>query len=279
MSSFYDINADKSILFYTSEHRIITRNKIKDQFSRPVVLCTDYACSLTDTIYNGTIYYAYQNEQKQIIVKSITEQHPIFSVDSQVADGYYHPILIVFAKQLLLFYIAKSAIDNSYAIKCRNIFSDETSIVFPEQYALLPNLSILTTQDSLILHISNDFTNSIFQLTSEWQLQILKTQIAFQQDIQEEHQNELQSLSKKHNEELAQLRDTYKTLTDQYSLLQHNFSQQSQNFDHSKNQIQELQTMLESAKTQYNELMNVANQYRNEAIKWRSKYASKKPAD
>lgn len=254
MEHIYSTEQNRKLLLYYLSSQLHLRTMNDGVISRPAILCNDYLRDLTSTIYNGTIYYAYINTEHSILVRSITEQNPLFKIDHVDSIEYFQPQILVFQKQLLLFYIIQNPLDHSYSVKCVFPFRNDISFTIPDSFPLLPKLKVFAAEDYVFINICGDFFHKILQMDKEYQCQTLGNRQDFTEEQNESYQQEIERLEQ--------------TIEEQTSVIQ----QRDEQLEEKENALRNRDAMIESAKRQYNELMDVANQYRDEAIKWRSKF-------
>lgn len=254
MEHIYSTEQNRKLLLYHLNSQIHLRTMSSNTISRPSVLCNDFSRDLTSTIYNGTIYYAYVNTSHSILVKSITEPNTLCKLENMESLEYFQPQILVFNKQLLLFYTIQNPVDNSYSVKCIFPFQNDISFTIPDSFPLLPKLMVFPADDYVFINIYNDFYHKILQMDTRYQCHTLGSR----QDFAEEQSEDLRQKIKQLEQQIEK----------QNSVIE----QQDAFLSEKENALRNQSTMIESAKKQYNELMDVASQYREEAIKWRSKF-------
>lgn len=254
MEHIYSTEHNRKLLLYHLNSQIHLRTMNLNTIGRPSVLCNDFSRNLTSTIYNGTIYYAYVNTAHSILVKSITEPNTLFKLENTESLEYFQPQILVFNKQLLLFYTIQNPVDNSYSVKCVFPFQNDISFTIPDSFPLLPKLIVIPADDYVFINIYNDFYHKILQMDAQYQCNTLGSRQDFQEERSEDFKQKIEQLE-------LQIEDQSSIIEKQESLL-----------EEKENALRNQNSMIESAKKQYNELMDVASQYREEAIKWRSKF-------
>ncbi len=259
MSSIYSLDAQKNLFLYTTDSLICLRNASGEALERAIILCNDYASDMTDTILDKTLYYAYQNQKQDLIVRSITDLNILYKLSSQDTPDCSKPYLTVLNNQLILFYLVKNPLDDSYCIKSICPFATENSVLLPQSFLTQPTLHCIplktglllvaeTAQQQCILLVHNNGTvESLCSFENQLNARI--------EELQKEHASKLSAME---NEYAAHLAQVEAGLTSQLSSL--------------KSELYKRNKMIESAKLQYNELMDTATKYRDEAIKWRSKF-------
>ena len=270
MGNVYSIDAERNLILYHSGKNIYLRSSTGEALTRAVSLASDYAESLSDTIYQGTIFYAYQNTEQDIIIKNITDTNPYYKINSQDTPDCLQPQLTVFQNMLMLFYLVKNPVNEHYLLKC--IFPDNTDkrLPFSEEFTDISVINLVPTTKNLYLHLhtkENNFTLQIDESLSYCQLMphtTLTTQEASQ------YENRITQLTADHTKELQhqqhQCEEKLASLTLQ---LKKELSKETEQL---RSEIAKRNAIIDSAKRQYDELMNTAIKYRDEAIKWRNKF-------
>ncbi|MDO5155175.1 MAG: hypothetical protein Q4D51_04340 [Eubacteriales bacterium] len=275
MGTLFETNQGTSLLFYASENHIILRKKKGETFSRPITLASDYFSDLTQTLYNGNVYYSYINDKQEIIVKNITENQSLFTSEDETISTYYYPVLTTFQKQLFLFYIMKNPFDNSYSIKCNAIFTNNIHFIIPDTYKTLPKISLTPLSEVLLISIYDDFSHKFILMDSSFSATPIGSSRDFSISQCQQHKQELEAMlqqcqkeisanTQENNQQIERLNQEILSLQSKLSIRDQLLQERKKEYDH-------MSSMLESAKTQYNELMQIANQYRQEAIKWHNK--------
>ena len=254
MEHIYTTEQNQKLLLYYVNNQIHLRTMNRENISRPNVLCSDYARDLTSTICNGTIYYAYVSTEHSLLVKSITENGSLFRLAHTDSLEYFQPQILVFNKQLLLFYVMQNPVDHSYSVKCVFPFQQEVHVTIPDSFPILPKVAVFPADDYVFINIYNDFFHKILKMDAQYQCSVLGNREDFEEERNEMHAQEMDALNGTMDKLKEDLHIKETQLIERDKLLR------SQN------------AMIESAKKQYNELMDVASQYREEAIKWRSKF-------
>jgi len=154
MGNVYSLDAERNLILYRSGTALYIRSTSGESVTRPVTLCTDYKDTLSDTTYNGTVYYAYRSTEQDIIVRSITDLQNIYRISSQEVPDCRDPRLITFRENLILFYTTKSPLNNAFYLKAVFPLRPEKRISLPETaFTGAINLGILVMSDQLILSV------------------------------------------------------------------------------------------------------------------------------
>ena len=71
MGNVYPLDSERNLILYHSGKNIYLRTSTGENLTRAVTLANDFSADLSDTIYQGTIFYAYKNTEQDIVVKNI----------------------------------------------------------------------------------------------------------------------------------------------------------------------------------------------------------------
>ncbi|MCM1268204.1 MAG: hypothetical protein NC302_09900 [Bacteroidales bacterium] len=259
MGNVYAVDAEQNLILYTTGKYICLRTAIGENLTRPIVLCNDYASGLSDLVYHNTVYYAYQNINRDIILRSVIEQDDLYQISSRNTPDCFSPQIAAVGKTLLLFYFVKNPIDNSYCLKSLLPLQPEEKFSVPgalfsaeeEQTAQaeavfpsLPALHILSVDGMLLLHLSHDAKT--FVITIDESLRCGK--------LLPEDSAAPVELARYEEEKKALLADTENQITKLLADLA------------GRDQV------IQSIRSQYEELMDTAMKYREEAVKWHDKF-------
>lgn len=249
MANIYALDTERNLLLYPSGQNIFLGTSNGRAFTRAVSLCNDYAEELSDVIYNGTIYFSYQNSHHDIILRNITDTEPVFQILQQDIPDCFSPKLVVFQDTLLLFYSVKNPVNDSYLLK--SVFPEQTgkklklSAVFSDK----PSIYSIISNNHLLLCVIDGAQIHFWQIDKNWNI----VKLSLQDD---------QTLTSMHMQAQAEYDQLLKKETRQLST----------QISHLQQEISHRDALIESAKQQYNELMITATKYRDEAIKWRGKF-------
>ena len=114
MSQVITAGPDKRLIIYNISNYIILRAAFVDSMERPIVLANDCIEGLTEAVYKNALYYAYINT-KGIVLKNVMSQKDIHIIPKE--SGVSSPKLLVLDNKLVLFYMAKNPLDDSYILK------------------------------------------------------------------------------------------------------------------------------------------------------------------
>lgn len=261
MGNVYAVDADKNLILYSTGNYICLRTSVGENLTRPIVLCNDYASDLSDLVYNSTIYYVYQNTNRDIILRSVIEQNNLYVISSRSTPDCFYPQIAAIRKTLILFYFVKNPVNNSYCLKSLlpfqleqkfslpgTLFSSEASPSSPGEavFSSLPALHILPVDGALLVHLSCGREEYIFTINESLQCDKL---------------NKTQEMLSFAQTERSKSEELFSEAQKQISKLQSDLSARDQ--------------LIQSIRRQYEELMSTAIKYREEAVKWHNKFYGK----
>lgn len=311
MGNVYALDSEKNLILYSTGNHICLRTSIGENLTRPVILCSDYADSLSDIVYNNTVYYTYRNTNQDIIIRSITDLNDLYKISSHDTPDCFQPRIAAIQKILILFYFVKNPVDDSYCLKALLPFHPEQKLTaankFSEaqhialRFAKLPSLRIITipAKSALLIHLSDEEKEYIFSVTETLQCERFyadsalpfqelaqcregweKSQKALQQTQEEleqinitliKTQNELER-----NKEMLQQTQEERNANKQACLqAQEALARSKEQNTKSEADLANRDQLIESIRKQYDELMETAIKYREEAIKWHNKFYGK----
>lgn len=88
MANVYTAGSDRRLIIYSISRYIFLRTAYIDGIERPIMLVSDFLDGLSDVVLGDTIYYAYQNQNGDILVKNDDEQRSTFSCEKQREPRY-----------------------------------------------------------------------------------------------------------------------------------------------------------------------------------------------
>lgn len=235
MSNVYTLGNEKNLIVYSSGNYIFLRSFAMENVGRPVTLSKDFSSSLCDIIYNDSIFYSYINTEGDILIKNITEPSHVFKLSANEFPAVFSPFLTILGENLLLTYIIKNPLDDTYSLKCifPLVTNSISSISLQATFKNMPKYNIFFYFNSLIVNLSDGDKHLSYLLKSDGSFKEINLfDICFSD------------------------------------------SETSMNIDIDKLKysLEEKNRIIESIKTQYSELMITASKYRDEAIKWRNKF-------
>lgn len=249
MANIYALDTERNLLLYHSGNNIFLGTSNGRAFTRAVSLCNDYAGELSDVIYNGTVYFSYQNSNHDIILRNITDTEPVFQILQQDIPDCFSPKLLVFQDTLLLLYFIKNPLNDTYLLK--SIFPEHPTHKLPISAIFQNKPTIYSTfsNNRMFLHITAGDHIEFWQIDKDWNAIKLSF---FDKNA---------------------LTDLYAKAQAEYDIrLKEALMEQTKILEKAKQEISQRDAIIESAKRQYNELMDTATKYRDEAIKWRGKF-------
>lgn len=280
MGNVYAVDTQQNLIIYSAKNYIFLRTAVGENLTRPIILCNDYASDLSDVVYNKTIYYVYQNTNRDIILRNVMEREDLYKISSRNTPDCFSPQIAVIRQMLILFYFVKNPVDNSYCLKSLLPFQPEQKLLLPKTlfstqtesaitgeaiFPSLPTLHILPVGASLLVRLCLDTEEFTFSINESLQCSKLipESSVPF--------------------EDLAQYKEENRKTAEMLSLAQTKLDKNKELFADTQNQIAQLQSnlserdrIIQSIRRQYEELMDTATKYREEAIKWHDKFYRKK---
>lgn len=299
MANVYSVNANKKIIIYENGNNIYLRTARNDSIDRPVILSNNYLGFLSECIYNNTLYYAFQDNNRDCLVKSIMDSKPIFRLNSNEVLDCTHPLLAIINANLLLFYMLKNPLKDNYQLKFENILVDNATLInLPSECENVLNFDIFQFSQTSFLYIqytksdpnattsiNSEYENTshstffeIYKIEKNGHLCKLENSNILQSNIQSNIQSIIQSKEKEfkntldnYTQEITMLYRKVDSLQKEkqsftgmlHQLENNTISLQNQVKDYAKN-IKVKDALIESIKAQYNELMQVATAYKTE---------------
>lgn len=231
IGNVYALDSEKTLILYSTGNHICLRTSIGENLTRPVLLCSDFADSLSDIVYDNTVYYTYRNTSQDIIIRSITDLHDLHKISSRDTPDCFQPRIAAIQKFLILFYFVKKPIDDSFCLKALLPFQSDKKLTAaeknrePEHLALrftkLPSLRIIIPiKSALLLHLSDEEQEYIFTVTDSLQCERLyyESALPFQELTQcREGWKESQTLLDFTQKELEQNKNKLLTAQEQFN--------------------------------------------------------------
>lgn len=262
MHSYYEINPNTGILLYTNGHRILSRARTGEQFGRSVLLSTDYADSLSSTVYDHSLYYIYRNDQRSILLKNITGLQTLYSLPEESGSFYTAPKLCSVGEQLLILYLKENENDHSYCLEYRLPYlTDRRLPDFPsdQSFPSKPEYAVSAFHDSAVLTVRCSGSSAYYLLSPD-----LTVKELHQADDKNSVQDQEQLITEKYNILIAAMRLEHDNAQ---QALKNEMDAQQEQIRRLQQEISRQQAVIRSASNQYNDLMKVANTYKEEALK------------
>lgn len=237
MSNVYTAGSDRRLIIYSISRYIFLRTAYIDGIERPIMLVSDFLDGLSDVVLGDTIYYAYQNQNGDILVKNVMKNETLFHVRSSENPDMHCPQLVANNDRLILFYMVTNPLTDRLSLRAVYPLESGASLDIPSVCENVDMYEVFAIQGKTFLYV-----DSFYEITADGRFVPCQDTGSLKQKEEKIHEYEMQL-------------NTY-------------MQQQAQ----SKQVIAQLEATIESAKAQYNELMETAIAYRDEAIKWRSKF-------
>lgn len=289
MGKLYEIDSNKGILIYTNQNQIIIRSKNGQFFAKPIVLANDYKSSLSETIYDSTLYFTYINTSNNIVIRSLRENTFPYIIAQTFSTSLFSPTLLTFCDELVLFYIIYYSEINKYSI-CGilpfknhqkiplNATYDSHPVYFTSNNSDLIILSIICSSHCEVSLIDNAFNYSCFYSKNDED----KTRISEYETKISEYEAKINEYETKVSEcetkvsECEAIISEYGTKISEYETKVNQDKKMADllNTDLTKYKNENIRLMqtIESIKNQYSQLMDVATKYKEEAAKWNKMY-------
>lgn len=207
MGNIFELENDKSFLLYTNRNQILLRQKSGDMIGRSLLLANDFANSLSSFFFNGTLYYAYINEQNSIVIRNSTESKPLFVTNVIENHSCSNPQIILFRKQLFLFYNSQDLQAQTYQVNCLMPLQNQKTFPIPDRFPTLPDIQVIATEELLYFSLYSSFFHRLYCLNSN--LQLTELSAASQTDEIRKLRQKLDSATRQYND-LMQVANQYR---------------------------------------------------------------------
>ena len=94
------------------------------------MLASDFLDGLSDVVLGDTIYYAYQNQNGDILVKNVMNNEALFRVKSSENPDMHCPQLVVNKDRLLLFYMVTNPLTDRLSLRAVCHWKKVTVLIF-----------------------------------------------------------------------------------------------------------------------------------------------------
>ncbi len=260
MSNVYTTDTESSLIIYYYKQYIYLRSTTGENLNRSILLAHDYRASLSETIYQDTIYYAYQNDKEDIVIKSLLDTSPLFQLYAKDVGECMTPQIVAYQGKLLLFYVLKNPLNDTYMVKGMLPFENALPIE-TELYQSLPTVKLFKTKNQLFVSIENEEVQDFYLVGENFVLTKFET-------IGSDEMTQTKNLIATLQTRITELEGFVAELEQNATTLQNNASSVQM-------KLQEKDMLIERIKNQYDELMDTAMKYREEAQKWYRKFSTK----
>lgn len=238
MSNVFTTDSENSLIIYHYKQYIYLRSATGETLNRSILLSNDFHSNLTEAIYNNTLYYAYQNEQGDILIKSILDSKPLYQLLAGEVGECITPQIISWRGKLLLIYILKNPLNDTYLCKGILPFEDISSSesLVPIEVGLfqsLPVVKTVSTKNKLFFIVDDGNTHHASLVGDDFTLHPC------------EDRSKYDALLQSQEEKMRNLQAS----------------------------LQQKEALIAHIKKQYEELMDTAKKYREEAQKWYEKFS------
>lgn len=247
MGNVYSLDAGRNLIIYESGNTLYIRTTIGEGLTRPVTLCTDFADSFSDTVHNDTVYFCYINTSHDIVVRSITDLQELYKIDSREMPDCRKPCLVSFCNMLLLFYVIKNPLNDTYCLKALFPFEVQRHILLPERcFTDVPEIKVLCSKGHMLVDAADGESQLILCFDAEMTYAVWDGTGADEDALEKIKQS------------AAACEERLKALQGQKAHLEEELEKIKQE----KDQI------IASIRAQYEELMDTALKYKEDAAKW-----------
>ena len=235
----YSLGQGQQMMVYAFQTGVYMRRWSGQYVERPQLLAGDYREDLSDVFWRNTVYYGYQNQRGEYLVKDASQPEKKYVLQSGESMRICSPRLILYREKLMVFYIEEKEWEGGCGLK--GVYLGEGKAVeFPEKYAERPEFQVLQWGEELLFGVGYREAWKYYR----WCPGDVLEELASWGYWWEIKQEEMERQQCEEREEIERLRQDL-----QYS-----------------------DEVIESIKAQYEELMDTATKYREEAKKWRNQY-------
>lgn len=246
MENIYSIDSERSLLIYPYRQSVYLRNISGESIGKPTILSSDHAAYLSSTIHQSTLYFAYQNTQGDLLVKSILDPVSLFRISAFETRNCCCPVLYSLGQELLLLYVIQNPLNNEYSIKCVFPLNNEKNCTIPESFSEIPQLSGQADPNGLLLQIFTHSRQLVLWISTDFSVLSLEPPEPFK-------------------EKILQLQSELEEQREQSFELEQLCIQQKRSF---QKKLQEKDAVIQDISRQYEQLMDTAQKYRDDAKKW-----------
>lgn len=160
MANVYTAGKDRRLIIYSISRYIFLRTAYADGIERPIILAADYFDGLTEVIWNDTIYYAYQNQNKDIIVRNVLDTNIVYQTRCNENPDMHCPCLAVCNGKLVLFYMVTNPVTENMGLKCVLPMQSGLQVEVPTECDNIDMYQVYCVQGRLYL-----YTDVMYQVT------------------------------------------------------------------------------------------------------------------
>ena len=174
MANVYTAGSDRRLIIYSISRYIFLRTAYIDGIERPIMLVSDFLDGLSDVVLGDTIYYAYQNQNGDILVKNVMNNEALFRVKSSENPDMHCPQLVVNKDRLMLFYMVTNPLTDSLNIPvdCENVDMYEVFGMQGKAFLYVDSFYEITSDGKFIKCQDTDMLMQNEQKISEYENQL-----------------------------------------------------------------------------------------------------------
>ncbi|MBR1771477.1 MAG: hypothetical protein IJ747_05565 [Lachnospiraceae bacterium] len=249
MTVLFELQQEQSVILFNRGKQLVIQYREADRIGRPFLLAEDYAGKFHGVVYQGTVYYSYQNSRGDFLFKNMRDATVYYQLRAdEAARGiaaaetatppnygdipYLAPYL--HAGKLFLLHGGMRADGNVAFLEEIQMFNGPSRVL--AETLPVPCHILLWPSSGRMFVSANTPEGDRYYCTDE-QMHMIPL-----------YENKPDTVPRKERDAV--------------------FSQLAEK----EAEIARLRKMIESASDQYSDLMHVAEQYRDEAVKWRSKF-------
>lgn len=162
MGTIFSISPDKSLLLYSVNSSVCLRTATGMEITRPLILCNDFASSLSCVVYHDIPYYTYLNTEGELLLRNVFDNSVLFRLSSNHTLPYHSPLLCVCEEELVLLFFMENPMSGKYLLKyALPLKPDEPSMEI-STFSTLPRLQCLSQDSSALLLCSSPQKEELF---------------------------------------------------------------------------------------------------------------------
>ena len=162
MANVYTAGSDRRLIIYSISRYIFLRTAYIDGIERPIMLVSDFLDGLSDVVLGDTIYYAYQNQNGDILVKNVMNNEALFRVKSSENPDMHCPQLVVNKDRLMLFYMVTNPLTDRLSLRAVYPLEEGDSLNIPVDCENVDMYEVFGMQGKAFLYV-----DSFYEITSD----------------------------------------------------------------------------------------------------------------
>ena len=155
MANVYTAGSDRRLIIYSISRYIFLRTAYIDGIERPIMLVSDFLDGLSDVVLGDTIYYAYQNQNGDILVKNVMNNEALFHVKSSENPDMHCPQLVVNKDRLMLFYMVTNPLTDRLSLRAVYPLEEGDSLNIPVDCENVDMYEVFGMQGKAFLYVDS----------------------------------------------------------------------------------------------------------------------------